>query len=107
MEQAAASSIGAEIMGMRRRQTIEWIAAMAVFFAASAFAAESRAGWPLGQPAQGHAHASYRGYWVAPTYSYMPSAFPYGSFGAQSNLPRVVHYDYYNNLRTWGPWPGH
>ncbi len=90
---------------MKRRNRTLWIAA-AMLFVAFALATETQAGWPLGRP-HSHVPSSYRGYRVAPTYSYMPSAYPYGRFGAQSYTPRVVHYDHNYSLRTWGPWPGH
>jgi pimeloyl-ACP methyl ester carboxylesterase len=56
---------------MRNRKPFCRFGVLAIIFAASAIAAEAYAGWPLGQPAGEHVPLSYRGYWVAPTYSYM------------------------------------
>ena len=81
--------------------------------AALVFDNDCQAGWPLGRAAtrshvsRSHVPRSHSEYTIVPTYEYMPRAYPYGRFGAQSYSPRTVHHDYNFYLRTWGPWPGH
>jgi hypothetical protein len=77
---------------------------VAMFCAVLAITSSARGGWPLGRISQWtHVPRSQHEYSVAPTYNYMPRAYPYGSFGARGYSPRTVHYDYNYHLRTWGP----
>ncbi|MCG8584436.1 MAG: hypothetical protein MI757_06970 [Pirellulales bacterium] len=91
---------------MPRRRTTN--RALLLLSIALVWTSNVHAGWPLGQPAKSpHVGKNYFGYYVTPTYKYMPRAYPYGNFGARGYAPHTVHYDHHHYLRTWGPWPGH
>lgn len=74
---------------------------------AACSATDAEGAWPRRQRQSHHVPHYHHGYYVAPTYSYMPPAYPYGSFGARRNYSRVVYHDYNFYLRSYGVWPGH